>query len=82
MKNKIENKLEKNETEIEIKVSHINKDIGFAPKVVVIGGGCNTLTYLAKNSNLKNVKMIATNTDLQHLDSIDDPKIEKIQLGK
>jgi len=69
---------------IDIKVSHIKKDNDFAPNIVVIavgGGGCNALCHLAKNSNLKNVKMIATNTDLQHLNSIKDPKIEKIQLG-
>ncbi|WP_121628730.1 hypothetical protein [Poseidonibacter antarcticus] len=87
MEDKKDNQIKIEAAKIDIKVSHIKDDNskGFAPKVVVIGvggGGCNALTHLAKNSNLKDVKMIATNTDLQHLDSIDNPKIEKIQLGK
>ena len=71
--------------EIEIKVEHIKKKSDFSPNIKVIGiggGGSNAVQHLASNGKVENIDLIVINTDLQHLNSIDDPKIKKIQIGK
>lgn len=78
--------------EIEIKVSNIiNLENKGNPKIAVIGvggGGNNMVSHFARrfkeeNKDInKNIKLIAVNTDLQALSTMDDKNITLIQIGK
>ena len=77
---------------IEIKVSNcINFENKGNPKIAVIGiggGGNNMISHFArrfkeeKKDINKNIKLIAINTDLQALSTMDDKNITLIQIGK
>lgn len=62
----------------------INVNNAGKPRITVIGvggGGCNMVSHAAKVDNSGDVNYIAANTDLQHLNSIKDINVKKIQLG-
>lgn len=50
--------------------------------VGVGGGGCNMINHLAESIDIKNLDLIAVNTDVQALESIKNKKIKKIQIGE
>ena len=78
--------------EIEIKISNsIDFENKGQPKIAVIGiggGGNNMISHFARRFEEenkvvnKNVKLIAVNTDLQALSTMDDKNITLIQIGK
>lgn len=71
--------------EIDIKVEHIKKEADSSPKIKVIGvggGGTNAVANLASEGCREDIDLIVANTDLIHLNSIEEPRIKKIQLGK
>lgn len=77
--------------DIEIKVTNrINFENAGNPRIVVIGvggGGCNMISHMARgfkedNKKADNIKLIAVNTDLQSLNTIEDKNITVIQIGK
>ena len=68
-----------------ITIKQVNIENTGKPKIVVIGvggGGSNMTSYASKLDKSGDIKYVVTNTDLQHLNEIDDPQINKIQLGK
>lgn len=77
---------------IEIKVTNnINFENKGNPKIVVVGvggGGNNMISHFArkikeeKNEINENIKLVAINTDLQALSTMDDKNITLIQIGK
>ena len=77
---------------IEIKVTNnIEFENKGNPKIAVVGiggGGNNMVSHFARkfqeeNKNInKNIKLIAINTDLQALSTMDDKNITLIQIGK
>lgn len=74
---------------IEIKVSNcINFENKGNPRIGVIGRGNNMVSHFArrfqeeKKDINKNIKLIAINTDLQALSTMDDKNITLIQIGK
>ncbi len=78
--------------DIEIKVTNnIEFENKGNPKIVVVGiggGGNNMVSHFArrfqeeKKDINKNIKLIAINTDLQALSTMDDKNITLIQIGK
>lgn len=77
---------------IEIKVTNnIDFENKGNPKITVVGiggGGNNMVSHFARrfkeeNKDInKNIKLIAINTDLQALSTMDDKNITLIQIGK
>ena len=77
---------------IEIKVTNnIDFEKKGNPKITVVGiggGGNNMVSHFARrfqeeNKDInKNIKLIAINTDLQALSTMDDKNITLIQIGK
>jgi len=71
--------------DINIKVEHIKKESDSSPNIKVIGvggGGTNAVSNLATIGCSEDIDLIVANTDLLHLNSIEEPRIKKIQLGK
>ena len=78
--------------DIEIKVTNnIDFENKGNPKIAVIGiggGGNNMVSHFARrfkeeNKDInRNIKLIAVNTDLQALSTMDDKNITLIQIGK